>query len=95
MLFRSGIMEDVPYKKQVVELEPGDSLLLFSDGAFEIRNARDELLGVDGLAQILTGFDYPQNQLNMDELQEELLKFSNDIRLQDDVTIIEVRFWGQ
>jgi len=90
-----GIMEDVPYKKQVVELEPGDSLLLFSDGAFEIRNARDELLGVDGLAQILTGFDYPQNQLNMDELQEELLKFSNDIRLQDDVTIIEVRFWGQ
>jgi serine phosphatase RsbU (regulator of sigma subunit) len=31
----------------------------------------------------------------MDELQEELLKFSNDIRLQDDITIIEVRFWGQ
>jgi sigma-B regulation protein RsbU (phosphoserine phosphatase) len=88
-------MKDVPYKEQIVELEPGDSLLLFSDGAYEIHNARDELLGVDGLAQILTRLDYPQNQLNMDELQEELLKFSNEIRLQDDITIIEVRFWGE
>ena len=70
-------------------------MLLFSDGAFEIRNARDELLGVDGLAKILISLDYPQNQLNMDKLQEELLKFPNEILLQDDITIIEVRFWGQ
>jgi sigma-B regulation protein RsbU (phosphoserine phosphatase) len=87
-------MEDVPYKKQTIKLEPGDSLLLFSDGAFEIRNASDELLGFDGLAKILTSLDYPKKQLNIYELQEELLKFSNDIRLQDDITIIEVRFWG-
>jgi hypothetical protein len=46
------------------------------------------------LARILTGLNYPQNQLNMGELQEELLKFSNEIRLQDDITIMEVRFWG-
>ena len=90
-----GVMEDVPYKKQIIQLEPGDSVLLFSDGAFEVRNARDELLGVDGLAKILTSFDYPQNQLNMAALQEELLRFSNDIRLQDDITIMEVRFWGE
>lgn len=89
-----GIMEDVPYKEQIVELESGDSLLLFSDGAFEIRNDQDELLGVDGLANILISLGYPQNQLNMDALQEELLKFSNEIRLQDDITIMEVRFWG-
>ena len=80
--------------EQLVELQPGDSLLIFSDGAFEIHNDKDELLGVDGLARILASSDYPQNRLNMDELQEELLKFSNDIRLQDDITIIEVRFLG-
>ena len=90
-----GVMEDVPYEEQTIELEPGDSILFFSDGAFEIHNVRDELLGVGGLARILTNLDYPRNQLNMDGLQEELLKFSNDIRLQDDITIIEVRFWGQ
>mgnify|MGYP001818270538 FL=1 len=90
-----GVMEDVPYEEQTIKLESGDSILLFSDGAFEIRNARDQLLGVDGLAQILTSLDYPQNQLNMDELHEELLTFSNEIRLQDDITIIEVRYLGK
>ena len=90
-----GIMEDVPYKEQTVKLEPSDSIFLFSDGAFEIHNARDELLGVDGLTRILRRLDYSQNRLNMDTLQKELLKFSNDIRLQDDITIIEMRYLGQ
>jgi hypothetical protein len=31
----------------------------------------------------------------MDTLEEEILKFSNDIRLQDDITIIEARFSGE
>jgi serine phosphatase RsbU (regulator of sigma subunit) len=90
-----GVMEDVPYEEQTVQLEPGDSLLLFSDGAFEIHNAQDELLGVDGLAGILKSLDYPQTPLNMGALAEELLKFSNDIRLQDDIAIVEMRFLGQ
>jgi serine phosphatase RsbU (regulator of sigma subunit) len=90
-----GVMEDVPYKKQTIELESSDSLLLYSDGAVEIHNDRDELLGVDGLVDILTSLGYPQNQLHLNELQKELLKFSNDIRLQDDLSIIEVRFRGQ
>jgi sigma-B regulation protein RsbU (phosphoserine phosphatase) len=34
-----GVMEDIPYKEKTVKLEPGDSILLFSDGATEIQNA--------------------------------------------------------
>jgi serine phosphatase RsbU (regulator of sigma subunit) len=90
-----GVMEDVPYQEQTVELQPGDSLLLFSDGAFEIHDAKDELLGVDGLAGILKSLGYPQTPLNMGSLAEELLKFSNDIRLQDDIAIIEMRYLGK
>jgi sigma-B regulation protein RsbU (phosphoserine phosphatase) len=90
-----GVIEDVPYQEQTLQLEPGDSILLFSDGAFEIHNAQNELLGVDGLARILKSLDYPQTPLNMGALAEELLKFSNDIRLQDDIAIIEIRFLGQ
>jgi len=89
-----GVMEDVQYVEHTVQLESGDSILLFSDGAIEIQNAKNEWLGVDGFAQILKSLDYPQTQLSMDALEEELLKFSNDIRLQDDITIIEARFIG-
>jgi PAS domain S-box-containing protein len=90
-----GIMEDISYKEKTVKLEPGDSILLFSDGAIEIENAKNEWLGNEGFLEILKSLGYPRKKLSMDFLEEELLKFSNDIRLQDDITIIEVRFYGQ
>ena len=86
-----GVMEDILYKEKTAKLEPGDSILLFSDGAIEIHNAGNELLGVEGFTQILKNLDYPKTPLSMDILEVELLKFSNDIQLQDDITIIEVR----
>jgi len=87
-----GVMEDIPYQEKTVKLETGDSILLFSDGATEIQNARNEWLGVKGFSQILKGLGYPKTPLNMEMFEERLLKFSNDIRLQDDVTIIEARY---
>ena len=89
-----GVIEEAPYKVQTVNLKPGDAILLFSDGAVEIQNAGNEWLGADGFIQILKRLDYPRTELRMDMLEEELLKFSNDIRLQDDITIIEMRYLG-
>ena len=86
-----GVMEDVPYQEQTVKLEPGDTILLFSDGAFEIHNVKDELLGIDGFVNILKSLNYPQTELKMDTLRQELLKFSNEILLEDDITILELR----
>jgi serine phosphatase RsbU (regulator of sigma subunit) len=89
-----GVMDDIPYQEKTVNLKPGDSILLFSDGAVEIQNANREWLGVDGFTQILKDLNYPQMPLRMEMLEEVLLKFSNDIRLQDDITIIEARYSG-
>jgi serine phosphatase RsbU (regulator of sigma subunit) len=75
-------------------LEPSDSILLFSDGATEIQNAQNEWLGVEGFVQILKSLEYPKSPLSMNTLEEKLLMFSNDIRLQDDITIIEARYLG-
>ena len=91
-----GFTDDIPeaaaYQEQTVPLEAGDAILIFSDGAFEIHNAADMILGVDGFINILKDLNYPQAPLNMAALEEALLKFSNDIRLQDDITILEARF---
>ena len=59
-----------------------------------IQNAESEWLGTRGFTQILKALDYPKKPLRMETLEEELLKFSNDIRLQDDITIIEARYFG-
>jgi len=86
-----GMMEDNEYDEVDTRLSAGDRLLLFSDGAFEIHNAQDELLGVEGLIRILQRLGYPATPIKTDVLETELLRFSNAIRLDDDLTFIEVR----
>jgi len=87
-----GMMEDADYEEMEARFDQGDCLLFFSDGAVEVHNARDELLGVPGLARILESVGYPASGLQMSSVEEQILLYSNDIRLADDVTFIEVRF---
>ena len=61
-------------------------------GAVEIENAEEEILGSEGLIKILESRGYPQSPLKMEALEEDLLKYSNSIRLADDLTIIEIKF---
>jgi hypothetical protein len=44
--------------------------------------------------RILKQLGDPQTMLNMNILEEELLKFSNDIRIQHDLSITEMQFIG-
>jgi serine phosphatase RsbU (regulator of sigma subunit) len=87
-----AIMEDADYEEVGSEIGEGDRLLFFSDGAEEVHNAADEMLGVDGLLGILKKQGYPQVDIRMDALEEGLLRYSNAIRLEDDLTLIEIRF---
>ena len=89
-----GLMDDASYDEARTGLRQGDSLLIFSDGAVEVMDAARKLLGVDGLMTILRKQGYPQTSIRMDALEKELLKYSNAIRLEDDLTLIEIRFGG-
>jgi len=86
-----AVMEDTSYEETGIGLQPGDSLLLFSDGAVEIMDANDQLLGLEGLLTMLRKQGYPRTNIQMHILEEELLKYSNAIRLDDDLTLIEIR----
>jgi PAS domain S-box-containing protein len=87
-----AIMEDANYDEVAVRIQNGDRLLFYSDGAEEIKNAAGEFLGPDGLLGILKKQGYPREGIRMDALEEELLKYSNEIRLGDDLTLVEIRF---
>ena len=87
-----GFMEDAPYDEVKLECSPGDRLLFFSDGVVEIHNAENRLLGTDGLIAILKKQGYPTSGLQVSSIEEELLKYSNAVRLEDDLTLIEIGF---
>jgi phosphoserine phosphatase RsbU/P len=85
-----GLMSDAAYSDIRFEFQPGDRLLLLSDGAIEISNADGKLLGIDGLIGILKDLGYPQSGLPLAAMEEKLLKYSNAVRLEDDLTLVEV-----
>jgi sigma-B regulation protein RsbU (phosphoserine phosphatase) len=90
--FPFGMMEDAPYEEVTAQFAAEDCLLLFSDGAVEIHNAEGEMLGIEGLVRILRNHGYPSSGFDINAVEEELLRFSNAIRLEDDLTFLEARF---
>ena len=87
-----GMFAEARFEETTVQLEPGDTLLLFSDGATEVFDAQEQQLGPEGLARLVreqaaavggTGF-------SLEKLAEQLLRFSNQIRLSDDLTMIKL-----
>lgn len=87
-----AVMEGAAYEEVSVEIHAGDRLLLFSDGAIEIHNSDGVMLEINGLVSILQKQGYPESDIKMGALEEQLLKYSNAIRLEDNLTLVEVRF---
>ena len=49
-----GIFPDLePVRSAIVHLDPGDTLLLVTDGVFELENAASQPLELDGVATIV------------------------------------------
>jgi serine phosphatase RsbU (regulator of sigma subunit) len=91
-----GMLPDVAYQEYRARLEPGDQLLFFSDGAVEVPDAGEQELGIDGLRDLVLeqrAAD-PAGSLRLSVLEEQILRFSNQIHLPDDLTLLLLRRRG-
>jgi phosphoserine phosphatase RsbU/P len=87
-----GLLRGTSYKETPDRLAPGEALLLYTDGATELFDREDHELGKEGLLQLAraqvcaggtTGF-------HLDRLEEQLLQFTNEVHLPDDLTLIKL-----
>lgn len=89
-----GLIENSTYDEVSIDFHKGDSLLLYTDAAVEVFDANGNQLGPTGLLNIVKEVGYPDSSEKMERLEEELLKFSNQIRLDDDLTFLGIHFVG-
>jgi hypothetical protein len=69
----------------------GDCLLAFTDDVSEISGGDGKLLETEGFVRILDDVGYPESR-DFKAVEEKLLKFSDRIRFNDDLTFLEIRF---
>ncbi len=76
-----------------VSFGPGDSLVLFTDGLFEIPGATDgEILGEDGLRKTLENLGGLPPVLVAGDILQDLATFQGHSQFEDDVSLMVARF---
>jgi len=87
-----GLVPEAEYTAVGVQLEPGDTLVLFSDGVTEAMDPAEHLFGVPRLRECLTG----HMQTPLEELQQIVLQsvenFARGASQADDLTLLLVRY---
>jgi sigma-B regulation protein RsbU (phosphoserine phosphatase) len=90
--FPVGLVPEAEYTAACVQLEPGDTLVLFSDGVTEAMNPSEELFGVPRLREVLTGLP----ECPLENIQKCILEavenFSRGAHQADDLTLLILRY---
>jgi sigma-B regulation protein RsbU (phosphoserine phosphatase) len=89
--FPLGLVETAAYEDGEALLTPGDTLLIFSDGVSEARNAAGTELGVDRLVDLVRagrGLDAPTLAR---AIEQTLDSFSGSAPIDDDRTLLVLK----
>jgi sigma-B regulation protein RsbU (phosphoserine phosphatase) len=87
-----GLVPEAQYTAVCLKLEPGDTLVLFSDGVTEAMDPDEQLFGIPRLKALLTGqLECPLEQLQKCVL-EAVENFARGAHQADDLTLLIVRY---
>jgi phosphoserine phosphatase RsbU/P len=86
-----GLMEDIQYFRRVIRLQPGDLVVLYSDGASESVNSAGIELGRDGLMSLASDVTAQSAAAFGHELTQSLASFRDGVAAPDDQTVIVLR----
>lgn len=95
---RSGVvlaaMEDMPYKENVLEMNKGDKILLYTDGITEAENSSHELFGDDRLLECLMQSYCDSVEETMKKVDQSVAGFVKEHDQFDDMTMMCFEYRG-
>ena len=86
-----GVREGEIYEQRSVQLEAGDTLLLFSDGITEARDASGQSYGLERLMELVQRNGSLSPEALLEEVGHSVGAFTGSARLFDDQTSVAVR----
>ena len=89
-----GLLEFAPYDQECVQLQPGDTVIVFSDGVSEALNSAGEEFGDDRLEEVAqAGGDAPPPVI-VERIVASVREFTKGAPQSDDITVMVVRYLG-
>jgi phosphoserine phosphatase RsbU/P len=89
-----GLFGDVSYEEAMVELEPGDTLLAFTDGVTEPENIYGEEFGEGRLLEVVRRALNAPAEVLVEEVCRSVGDWTGQPDLQDDMTVVVARALG-
>jgi sigma-B regulation protein RsbU (phosphoserine phosphatase) len=90
-----GLFDDPPYETSEAAIAPGDFLMLFTDGLYEVQGANEELYSQQRLlVDMQNHLAEPAGKM-FDHLLKTIRAFANDREFEDDVCLVGMEFTGR
>jgi sigma-B regulation protein RsbU (phosphoserine phosphatase) len=83
-----GLGSEAGYQEQAIRLNPGDLVILTSDGVVEAKNSQNQIFGFERLEQAVLSGPQASPEAMLDHLQAEIATFVGDEEPHDDLTIV-------
>ncbi len=83
-----GVLEDKTVGEQSIHIEPGDCLVLYTDGISEAEDPEGRQFGIDGLVEMLAGLRGMEPKLVQQAILARLQTFTHGAAQSDDITLL-------
>ncbi len=84
-----GILPELTYRSETVQIAPGDTILAYTDGVTEAMNESHQIYGAERLMKFVSNANTPVDEL-ISLLVEEVEGFTGEATLRDDTCIIGI-----
>ena len=86
-----GVKSDINFEQNATDLEPGDILLLYTDGIVEAENRDNVLFGIERLGKLLEEGYHLEPQELIDQIMTQGRIFTGIRHFNDDITLVVMK----
>jgi sigma-B regulation protein RsbU (phosphoserine phosphatase) len=86
-----GVIEDYPYKSDILKLDKGDCLVTFTDGVTEACSPSEELYGEQRLETLLQTLGGNSTKTIVESINNAVHQHADGAEQSDDITILCVK----
>lgn len=89
-----GMFEMAPYSVDTVQMKPGDTMVIYSDGVTEAHNVAGEEFGEARLVQVMERYSRGSAAILLEQIINAVKEFAHGAEQYDDVTALVVKYTG-